>query len=100
MILLGRAVRAEEALRMGLANALVPRGKAIEKALAWAEMIASFPQETMLADREAALRGSGLALAEGLRLEAKLGFPTVGVALRGAARFAAGEGRGGRGVPT
>jgi enoyl-CoA hydratase len=100
MILLGRAVKAEEALRIGLANALVPRGKAIEKALAWAETIASFPQETMLADREAALRGSGLGLAEGLRLEAKLGFRTVEAALRGAARFAAGEGRGGKGVPT
>jgi enoyl-CoA hydratase len=100
MILLGRAVGAEEALRIGLANALVPRGKAIEKALAWAETIASFPQETTLADREAALRGAGLPLEEGLRLEAALGFQTIDVAVRGAARFAAGEGRGGRGVPS
>ncbi|MDP3936723.1 MAG: enoyl-CoA hydratase-related protein, partial [Deltaproteobacteria bacterium] len=34
MILLGRAVSAEEALNWGLANAVVPGGKALEKALA------------------------------------------------------------------
>jgi enoyl-CoA hydratase len=98
MILRGRAVDAEEALRIGLTNAVVPRGEAIEKALEWAEAIAAFPQETLLADREAALKGFGTPLAEGLALERRLGTRTIEVGRRGAARFAGGEGRGGRGV--
>jgi enoyl-CoA hydratase len=98
MILRGRAVDAEEALGIGLTNAVVPRGEAIEKALEWAEAIAGFPQETLLADREAALKGFGTPLAEGLALERRLGTRTIEVGRRGAARFAGGEGRGGRGV--
>lgn len=99
MILLGRAVSAEEALRFGLVNAVVARGEALARALHWAETLAAFPQETLLADREAAIRGFGLPLDEGLALEARLGRATFAVGRRGAARFAAGEGRGGRGVP-
>ena len=37
-------------------------------------------------------------LADGLALEAESGLPTLEVALRGAGRFAAGEGRGGAGA--
>ncbi len=99
MILLGRAVSAEEAFRFGLANAVVADDQVVAKALEWAELIASFPQETMLADREAALQGFGLPLEQGLALERWLGWATVGVGRKGAARFAGGEGRGGRGVP-
>jgi enoyl-CoA hydratase len=99
MILLGRAVNAEEALRFGLVNAVVPQGEALGRALEWAETLASFPQETLLADREAAIRGCGLPLDQGLALERKLGRATLAVARRGAARFAAGEGRQGEGVP-
>jgi enoyl-CoA hydratase len=63
-----------------------------------AEQIASFPQETMLADRRAAHEGLGLPLADGLELERRLGREVLPVAARGAARFAAGEGRHGKGV--
>jgi hypothetical protein len=52
----------------------------------------------MLADRLAAIEGVGLTFTEGLRLEARSGLPTRETAWRGAARFAAGEGRGGAGV--
>jgi len=52
----------------------------------------------MLSDRRAALEGAGRPLAEGLELEHRLGREVLEVAARGAARFAAGEGRGGRGV--
>ena len=52
----------------------------------------------MLADRRAAIEGFGLPLAEGLELEHRLGRETLEVAVRGAARFAAGEGRHGEGV--
>jgi enoyl-CoA hydratase len=99
MILLGRAVSADEALRFGLVNLVVPDDEVVEKALEWAELIASFPQETMLADREAALQGSGLPLEHGLAMERRLGWTTIEVARRGAARFAGGAGRGGAGVP-
>jgi enoyl-CoA hydratase len=98
MILLGRAVTATEALHFGLANIVVPAGEVVAKAYEWAETIASFPQETMLADREAALQGSGLPLEHGLALERRLGWATVGVGREGAARFAAGAGRGGTGI--
>ena len=99
LVLLGRAVTAEEALRTGLVNALVPPGKSVEKALAWAEVIAAFPQPTMLADREALYRGLGRPLEEGLAIERALGMATLETARQGAGRFAAGQGRGGRGVP-
>ncbi len=98
MILTGRAVEAEEAHRIGLVNEVVGRGRALERALELAERLAAFPQETMLADRRAAIEGAGLPLVEGLALEHRLGRETLAVALRGAARFAAGEGRHGEGV--
>ncbi len=98
LILSGRAVAAEEAERIGLVNRVVAPGEHLERALELAERLAAFPQETMLADRRAALEGSGLPLAEGLALELRLGRETLAVAMRGAARFAAGEGRHGEGV--
>jgi enoyl-CoA hydratase len=98
MILTGRAVEAEEALRIGLVNELAEPGAHLERALELAERIASFPQETMLSDRRAALEGAGLPLAEGLELERRIGREVLDVAARGAARFAAGEGRHGEGT--
>lgn len=98
MILTGRPVEAEEAHRIGLVNEVVGAGAHLQRALELAERLAAFPQETMLADRKAAIEGSGLALAEGLALEHRLGRETLAVALQGAARFAAGEGRHGAGL--
>jgi enoyl-CoA hydratase len=95
LILTGRRVDAEEAHRIGLVNEVVPPGSHLERALELAERIASFPQETMLADRRGAIEGYGLPLAEGLALEARLGNEVLDVAVRGAARFAGGEGRHG-----
>ena len=51
----------------------------------------------MLADRRAALAALGLPLDEGLTFEAQAGPETFEAAVRGAARFAGGEGRGGIG---
>jgi enoyl-CoA hydratase len=98
LILTGRAVDAEEALRIGLVNELVEPGAHLSRAVELAERLASFPQETMLADRRAAIEGAGMPLAEGLALEHRLGREVLDVAVRGAARFAAGEGRHGSGV--
>jgi enoyl-CoA hydratase len=98
LILTGRPVEAEEALRIGLVNEVVEPGKHLERALELAERIAAFPQETMLADRRAAIEGLGLPLAEGIALEHRLGREVLDVAARGAARFTGGEGRHGEGV--
>lgn len=98
LILTGRPVDAEEAHRIGLVNELTEPGGHLERALELAEKIAGFPQETMLADRRAALEGFGLPLGEGLALEHRLGRETLHIAAEGAARFSAGEGRHGSGV--
>ena len=98
LILTGRIVEAEEALAMGLLTEVVAPGKHLERALEMAEGLAKFPQETMLADRRSALEGVGLSLEDGLAREAEIGGAVSGVGVKGAARFAAGEGRGGEGA--
>jgi enoyl-CoA hydratase len=95
LILSGRMVGAEEALAMGLVTEVVPEGRHVTRALELAEQLAAFPQETMLSDRRAVLEGLGLPLEEALALEARLGREVVVAGVTGAARFAAGEGRGG-----
>jgi enoyl-CoA hydratase/carnithine racemase len=98
LILSGRMVHSEEALGMGLLTEVVAAGRHLERALEYAEALAAFPQVTMLADRRAAIEGFGLPLEAALAVEAKAGLETFGVATEGAARFAAGEGRGGEGA--
>ncbi len=83
---------------MGLLTEVVPAGAHLERALALAEGLARFPQRTMLADRRAAIEGLGMPLAEALALEAAAGPEVFADGARGAARFAAGEGRGGAGA--
>jgi enoyl-CoA hydratase len=95
LILSGRPVGAEEAERIGLVTTVTAPGEHLERALELAETLAAFPQETMLADRRAAIEGLGMPLADGLALEHRLGRETLAVAVRGAARFAAGAGRHG-----
>jgi enoyl-CoA hydratase/carnithine racemase len=98
LILTGRMFGAEEAHAMGLLTEVVAPGAHLERALGLAEALGGFPQRTMLADRRAALEGLGLPLAEGLALEARAGPEVFEDGARGAARFAAGEGRGGAGA--
>jgi enoyl-CoA hydratase len=98
LILTGRMIDAGEAAAIGLVNEVVPAGAHLERSLALAEGLAHFPQSTMLADRRAALEGLGLTLADGLALEAQAGPEVFEDGARGAARFAAGEGRGGAGA--
>jgi enoyl-CoA hydratase len=98
MILSGRMVPVDEALAMGLVNEVTEAGGHLDRALEYAEALASFPQDTMLADRDAAIRGIGMQFADGLKLEAENGAKTLETAWRGASRFAGGEGRGGAGA--
>jgi enoyl-CoA hydratase len=98
IILTGRLVPAEEALAMGLLTEIVPTGQHVERALEIAEALARFPQETMLADRLAAIEGIGMPFEQGLEREAQNGLALHHISQAGAARFAAGEGRGGAGA--
>ena len=98
LILTGRLVDADEALGMGLVTELVPAGRHLDRALELAEGLAGFPQETMLADRLAAIEGIGMPFEQGLDREAQNGLALHHISQAGAARFAAGEGRGGAGA--
>lgn len=95
LILTGRAVGAQEALAMGLANRVVPKGTARAAAEQLAAQLAAFPQAALLADRRSALENSALDdLAEALRREGADGYRAVfEEGLAGAARFAARAGR-------
>jgi enoyl-CoA hydratase len=98
LILTGRPVHADEALAMGLANRVVPRGTARAEAEKLAAEIARFPQTCLRSDRASAYEQSELdftaamqnELAHGLRA---LSDPDL---LANVTRFQRGEGRGGR----
>ena len=98
MILTGRAVNADEALQMGLANRLVAKGEAFTAALELAEQLAGFPQQCMRNDRASALAQWGLAESDALDREFSLGQQTLssGETVAGAGRFRDGDGRHGR----
>jgi enoyl-CoA hydratase/carnithine racemase len=97
LILTGRLVAADEALAIGLVTEVVAPGGHLARALELAARLAAFPQETLRSDRLAALAAPGLPLADGLALEARVGRDSLAAGRAGAARFAAGEGRGGGG---
>lgn len=97
LILTGRAVHADEALRLGLATRVVPSGTARDAAIALATELAAFPQECLRNDRASVDAQWDLELADALRRETALGIATLRApgALDGAARFAGGAGRHG-----
>src|SRR4029078_3568762 len=71
MIVPGRPVDAEEALLIGLANEVVPEGKALERAVELAHQIAELPQGAIRSDKETMVRNVGLTYEERLRKEAE-----------------------------
>lgn len=97
LILTGRPVTAQEAKAMGLANEVVPPGRALERAVEIAKALAEFPQAAMRNDRRAVYEGLGLPIEEGLRVEARWGKETLasGESAAGAQAFQDGKGRGG-----
>jgi len=97
LILTGRGVSGDEALRMGLANRLCEPGAALDTAVALAAQIAGSPQRCMRSDRHSSYQQWGLSLEDALSIETGLGLQVIrsGETLAGAARFAAGEGRHG-----
>src|SRR5690606_22134388 len=98
IILTGRIFDADEALAIGMVTEVVGSGTPLARAVELADALAAFPQETLLADRRAALAALGTTLDEGLRIEAENGPMTFADAAAGAARFASGEGRSGAGA--
>ena len=97
MILTGRAVGAREALQMGLANRVVPKGEARNAAITLAQEIARFPQVCMKGDRMSVYEQFDLDHAHAMANEFSHGMKSLrsGEAREGATRFAAGHGRSG-----
>jgi enoyl-CoA hydratase len=95
MILTGRAVGAEEALAIGLANRLVPKGSARQAAEELAAELALSPQGCLRADRLSALRQWGHTEADAMDFEFGSLSRVAAESLAGARRFADGAGRHG-----
>ncbi|MEU6657712.1 crotonase/enoyl-CoA hydratase family protein [Streptomyces sp. NPDC046821] len=95
LILTGRPVPAREAYGMGLANRVVPPGRARAEAEALAEHIAGFPQACMRGDRASVLDQGGLSEEAAMVGELAYGKAVLAEGLEGAARFASGAGRHG-----
>ena len=95
LILTGRAVGAEEALSIGLANRVVPTGRARDKAEELAAELADLPQQCLRADRLSVLHQWGRPEAEAIDFEFGSMSRVAAESLEGASRFAAGAGRHG-----
>ena len=97
LILTGRGVSGEEARSIGLVNRLVEPGGALDAAIELAAGLAAFPQGCLRGDRRSSHEQWSLDLGPALANEVGLGMATIrsGESTKGAARFAAGRGRGG-----
>ncbi|KAF2205795.1 enoyl-CoA hydratase/isomerase family protein [Delitschia confertaspora ATCC 74209] len=99
MILTGRPVDAKEALAMGLANRVVPKGKAIEEATKLAKQLLTFPQLCMNKDRASCYYSAynASSFEDAMRNEFENGVEVLSVeSIKGATKFKNGEGRNGR----
>ncbi|MEX0782925.1 MAG: crotonase/enoyl-CoA hydratase family protein [Dehalococcoidia bacterium] len=97
LILTGRGVSGEEALRMGLANRIVEPGTALEAAKDLARQLAAFPQRCLRSDRLSAYEQWDLSYPEAMANETTRGREVIdsGETREGATRFAQGAGRHG-----
>lgn len=95
MILTGRAVAADEAREIGLANRVVPKGQSRQAAEELAAQLAALPQQCLRSDRLSALHQWGTTESEALDFEFASISRVAAEANEGAGRFAAGAGRHG-----
>ncbi|HZT65299.1 MAG TPA: enoyl-CoA hydratase/isomerase family protein [Acidimicrobiales bacterium] len=72
LILSGRVVEAEEALRIGLVQAVLPDDGFLDAVLDWLGPMLSKPRHALAAAKQAVVQGARLPLDEGLRLEGRL----------------------------
>jgi enoyl-CoA hydratase len=95
LILTGRPVEAREALEMGIANRLVPKGEARAHAIALAKDLAAFPQGCLRNDKRSALAQWDLDEEAAIMDEMSGGLKVIasGETVAGATRFAGGAGR-------
>jgi enoyl-CoA hydratase len=98
LILTGRAVSGEEALRMGVANRLVDPGGALDAAVQLAHTLAKFPQRGLRNDRMSVYQQWALSADEARHNELRLGLEVLasGESAAGATRFVSGAGRHGK----
>jgi enoyl-CoA hydratase len=100
LILTGRAVNAQEALAMGLANRIVPQGQARQAAETLAHELANLPQECLRSDRLSAYEQADVPFAQAMANEFRRGMGVLQAgAAEGAQRFASGAGRHGAADP-
>src|SRR5690348_12135353 len=96
LILTVRAVGAQEALAMGLANRVVPKGTARQAAEALARELAELPQVCLRSDRLSAYEQADMLFEAALANEFQHGMRAIQAgAAEGAQRFAGGAGRHG-----
>ena len=100
MIMTGRGVSGDEARMMGLANRIVPKGRALPEAVELGKTLAAFPQENLVNDRRSTYACLDLPIAEALLDEVRHGLDHMKSTDYRATleRFMAGEGRHGAGV--
>ncbi len=77
LILTGRPVCGDEALRMGLANRIVPRGQAVDAATQLARELAALPQAALRGDRLSSYEQWPLGLSDALAVEYRHGMATL-----------------------
>ncbi|GAB2907882.1 crotonase/enoyl-CoA hydratase family protein [Rhodococcus aerolatus] len=96
LVLTGRAVGADEAHRMGLANRVSAPGQALAEAVALAEQLAALPQTCLREDRASVLEQGALDVAGAIENEWEHGQRSLAAdTLAGAASFVGGRGRHG-----
>ena len=97
LILTGRPIDADEALRMGLIDRVVEPGTALDAALALADLISAHPQTSLRSDRMSALEQWDHPFTDAMGNEFTRGREALvsGETLEGARRFASGVGRHG-----
>jgi enoyl-CoA hydratase len=100
LILTGRAVRAAEALAIGLVDRVVPPGRARAVAEDLARELAALPQGCLRSDRAAMLEGISLPVGEAMANEFLHGLGVLSAPgfAAGVQRFRDGAGRGGASV--